>query len=334
MIIKSAFQPHPWLKNPHFQTIVASKFRQCNAIQLNNERLNLPDGDFVDVALHTANSGPIVFIFHGLQGSLNSTYASGIIPVLLAANFNIAFMHFRGCSGEPNRLAKSYHSGHTEDIRFFINTIKARYPNKQLQAIAYSLGANALLKYLGEEGVTCPLSGAIAVSPPLVLSEGAKRLNRGVSRLYQLWLVREMQSAVLKKQLHYPELALPENPRQYKNFISFDHNITAVVNGFKSGNDYYLRSSARQFLSAIQTSTHIIFAKDDPFFTDRCIPTNEELSSSVCFELSEHGGHVGFIDRDKEGKQAYWLERRIPELLNSFHNTDMTRSIHNKRTST
>lgn len=319
MIIKSAFQPHPWLKNPHFQTIVASKFRQCEPVQLSHERLSLPDGDFVDVALHTANpGGPIVCIFHGLQGSIKSTYASGIINTLLAAKFNIAFMHFRGCSGEPNRLAKSYHSGHTEDIRFFIETLITRFPDKQLQAVAYSLGANALLKYLGEEGANSRLTSAIAVSPPLVLSEGAKRLNSGISRLYQLWLVREMQSAVLEKQRQHPHLRLPTNPRQYKNFVSFDHHVTAVVNGFESGHDYYAKSSARQFLSSIRTPTNIIFAKDDPFFTSRCIPTNEELSSSVFFELSDHGGHVGFIERNEQGRQGYWLERRIPELLNSY----------------
>lgn len=320
MIIKSCFQPHPWLKNPHLQTLFASKLRKCNLPKLQYERLVLPDGDFVDLALHTSNPGPIVCVFHGLQGSIRSTYASGIINTLLENNFNIAFMHFRGCSGEPNRLAKSYHSGHTEDIRFLIETLRARYHDKQLQAIAYSLGANALLKYLGEEGDKCSLNSAVAVSPPLVLAESAERLNNGLSRLYQMWLVREMQTAVLEKQRYYPHLSLPKNPRQYKDFMSFDHNVTAVVNGFKSGADYYAQSSARQFLSTIHIPTHIIFAEDDPFFTQRCIPTNEELSNSVNFELSAHGGHVGFIEQNNAGKQGYWLERRIPEILRYYLN--------------
>ncbi len=318
MIIKSSFQAHPWLKNPHIQTIVASKFRRCAPVELSHERLELPDGDFVDLALHTTNSGPIVCIFHGLQGSIHSAYASGIIHALLGANFNIVFMHFRGCSGEPNRLLKSYHSGHTDDIRFLIQTLKTRYRNKQILAVAYSLGANALLKYLGEEAEPCLLEGAVAVSPPLVLAEGAKRLNSGLSKIYQMRLVREMQNAVLEKQNHYPQLALPKNPRQFRNFISFDHHITAVVNGFKSGDDYYLQSSARQYLPKIKTPTHIIFAEDDPFFTPQCIPGADEIPEPICFELADHGGHVGFIEQTSQGHRGYWLERRIPEVLKDF----------------
>lgn len=102
-------------------------------------------------------------------------------------------MHWRGCSGEPNRLARAYHSGASDDIRWFVDYLAGRFPETRIFALGYSLGANALLKYLGESGSQSRLSGAMAVSPPLVLREGANKLNQGVSRLYQRHLLRLMR---------------------------------------------------------------------------------------------------------------------------------------------
>lgn len=151
MITPSKFSPSWWLRNPHLQTIVASKLRRKQIVTLETERLELPDGDFVDIAWTLkANSkthnAPWVCIFHGLAGCVESAYANGLIVALERSGFNVVFMHFRGCSGEPNLLAKTYHSGHTDDIRYLIEQVQISYPNAPLHAVGFSLGGNALLK--------------------------------------------------------------------------------------------------------------------------------------------------------------------------------------------
>ncbi len=277
--------------------------------------MELPDGDFVDLALNMDNDGPLVCIFHGLQGDINSAYAAGVIQHLYSNGYQILFMHFRGCSGEPNRLACSYHSGHTDDMRFLLDRIQKKFPAVRYYAVAYSLGANALLKYLGEEKDLTILDKVVAISPPLVLAEGARRMNQGLSRIYQAHLVRQMQSAVIEKQIRYPHLQLPGNVGNLKSFWDFDNDVTAPLNGFVDVHDYYKKASSRQYLQSIKIPTHIIFAKDDPFFTDLCIPENSEMSEHITFELSEHGGHVGFIERGRFGGISYWLDGRITEIL-------------------
>ncbi len=315
MIINSKFKPHRWLGNPHLQTVVASKFQPPSPPAYEAERLELPDGDYVDLAWNLENDGPLVCVFHGLQGSIKSAYAARVLQRLKCDGFRTVFMHFRGCSGEPNRMACGYHSGHTDDIRYLIKTISKRYPKTPLFAVAYSLGANALLKYLGEEQENCLLQQSIAVSPPLLLAEGAKRMNRGLSRLYQSWLVRQMQQAILDKKNTYPKLNLPEDVKQYNSFWRFDNYVTAPINGFKDVNDYYKQASSLPWLINIRAPSHILFARDDPFFTEKVIPTEKQLSDSVIFELTEKGGHVGFIGENGDGGLCYWLDCRISEIF-------------------
>lgn len=286
---------------------------------MQRERLELPDGDFVDIAWRlqperTNTNAPWVCIFHGLAGCLESAYASGLLAALDSAGFNIAFMHFRGCSGEPNRLAKTYHSGHTEDIRYLISEVQSRHPASPVHAVGFSLGGNALLKYLGEEKNQSPLTSAIAVSPPLVLATAAKRMNTGLSRAYQSYLVNLMRQHHERKRATYPDLNL-RSAKGLQTFWQFDDAITAKLNGFIDVHDYYKQCSSRQYLQAITVNTHIIFSHDDPFFSPAVIPTNEELSAAVTLELTKRGGHVAFVTGNNPLKPQYWLDQRIPELL-------------------
>jgi len=314
VITNSKFSPSWWLSNPHLQTIFASKLRRPVKLQLCKERITLPDNDFVDIASSYKRDGPLVCIFHGLAGCIDSAYANGLIATLENSKFRAVFMHFRGCSGEPNRLAKTYHSGHTDDIRFLINKLHAENPHRPIHAVGFSLGANALLKYLGEEQGASPLESAITVSPPLVLAEAATRMNRGLSRGYQWYLINLMRAQHQAKQRIYPELTLP-SAKSLKTFWEFDDAITARLNGFADVHDYYARSSSRPWLSDIKVQTQIIFSRDDPFFSPAVIPTADELSDAVTLELSDRGGHVGFVEGNNPFKLSYWLDRRILALL-------------------
>lgn len=316
-IISSPYRPARWLRNPHLQTVLASRVFIPPGIDTHRERIELPDGDFLDINLGTGTDGDIVAIFHGLAGCVQSSYVQGAFDSLQRAGFRPVLMHWRGCSGEPNRLPRAYHSGASDDIRWFIDYLAARFPARRLFALGYSLGANALLKYLGEAGGQSPVSGAMAVSPPLLLSAGADRLDTGLARVYQRHLLALMRSQHEAKRRRYPQLQLPAATTKLDSFWKFDDAITAPLHGFDGVHDYYQRCSARQFLPAIATLTHIMSARDDPFFTPEILPGADELSSQTSLEITDHGGHVGFL----QGRER-WLDHRVAEVLSILADGD------------
>lgn len=318
MITKSKFSPRWWLRNPHFQTIAASKFVKHAPIASTEERIELPDGDFLDLNWSTLSSGPLVCLFHGLAGSINSAYATALFRHLETHGMRPVFMHWRGCSGEPNRLARSYHSGATDDIQFVVDLVRKRNPEEKVHAVGFSLGANALLKYLGEQKEGCPVSSAVAVCPPLVLSIGADKMNRGLAKGYQRYLIRLMREQHELKRQKHPELNLKPASQEWKSFWQFDNELTAPIHGFADVHDYYTQCSSRQYLSTIAVPTHILYALDDPFFTPAVVPTEKELSDSVTLELSDFGGHVGFI-ADRTNKN--WLANHIGKVLMQARDT-------------
>lgn len=299
-IIRSEFRPNLGLRNPHLQTILASKLVRPPAVPARMERVELDDGDFLDLA-HGPESasmrkdGAVVVIFHGLGGSVASPYAAGAIRELSARGFRVVLMHWRGCSGEPNRLARSYHSGASDDIERVVGLLERRHPGCPLLALGFSLGANALLKYLGEQGNDTPLGAAVAVCPPFLLAVGATRLDSGFARVYRRHLLGPMRAQHEAKRARYPALGLPPAHDGLDSLWRFDDEITAPLHGFAGVDDYYARCSTRQFLGDIVRPTHILCARDDPFYTPEVIPEAYELSAETTLELSDHGGHVAFL---------------------------------------
>jgi predicted alpha/beta-fold hydrolase len=315
MIEKSDFTPAWWLPGAHAQTLWPYLFGNRAVPALTPERLELPDGDFVDLCWTQQDdidiAAPVVAVFHGLEGSIRSPYAARIMAAVHKQHWRGVFMHFRGCSGEPNRGRGSYHSGHTVDIDCLLEILRQRFPRSRLFAVGYSLGGNALLKYLGERGRAAPLQAAAAVSVPFSLADGAVRLNRGLSRIYQGYLIRLLQRKVLRKvRLGRLDFEAAEVAR-LKTFYRFDDAVTAPLHGFAGADDYYARCSSRQYLRDIHTPTLILHARDDPFMTPASIPATEELSDRVSLELSDKGGHVGFISGGLPWRPDYWLERRL-----------------------
>ena len=307
MIVDSEFSPSWWLRNPHLQTILASKVFKPATVSTLRERIELADGDFIDINLSQKLTGKIVAIFHGLAGCVESSYIQGVFGTLEAAHFRPVVMHWRGCSGEPNRLRRSYHSGASDDISWFIDYLKQRFASEDIYALGYSLGANALLKYLGEAGAGSPVRAAMAVCPPMVLAEAATKLDSGLARNYQRYLLSRMRAQHESKRLSYPELDLPAADESLDTFWKFDDAITAPLHKFDGAHDYYTRCSARQYLPSITTPTHILCASDDPFFTPAILPTLNELSASTTLEMSANGGHVGFLGRRALADAAGWI---------------------------
>jgi len=317
-----SFKPAFGISNPHLQTIYSSLFRKFPEIEFEIETFKLSDGDFLQAYWHKTDTCqkhmPICVLFHGLAGSYNSPYIKGAMLALTKAGFDTVLMHFRGCSGVENSLARSYHSGDTQDAKEYLQNLKQRYPESQLYAVGYSLGANMLLKLLGEIQKNSLIKKAVAVSAPMLLDICAKRMNRGFSRYYQHRLLQELETSIDKKYETFDMQKLlglkRENIKKLKTFWEFDDAYTAPIHGFKSAQEYYDKCSSRQFLKKIQTATLIIHAKDDPFMTQEVLPVKEEISEKVEMEISKNGGHVGFIGGTLF-KPEFWLEKRIVEFF-------------------
>ena len=319
------FKPSFLLKNRHIQTIYSSLFRKLPLLHFEVETFQLSDGDFTEIywykIKHHTNITPIVILFHGLAGSYKSPYIQGAMSILKENGFSTVLMHFRGCSGKDNLKARSYHSGDTHDALEFMQSIHIKYPESKLFGVGYSLGANMLLKLLGEEKNNSLLSAAIAVSAPMLLADSASKMNKGFSRFYQRLLLKDLNKALEKKYEKHDMQKLinlkREDIKQLKNFWLFDEAYTAKINGFKSAKDYYEKSSSKQYLKKIQTPTLIIHSKDDPFMTPKVIPSQREISHSVQLEILEHGGHVGFISGTLLHPE-YWLDMRILKFLQEY----------------
>jgi predicted alpha/beta-fold hydrolase len=316
-IINSTFKPAWWLSNPHIQTLWPTFFRRLPEVNTKIHRLELVDGDFLDLAITPIKNKPIVIILHGLEGSLNSPYAKPLIKALDEAGYGVCFVHFRGCSGEVNRLPRSYHSGDTGDLQSVVEYLQGEFSQGVFAVIGFSLGGNALLKWMGEQGNKAPVKTAIAVSVPFVLSDAGDRLEKSFSRVYQKHLVSRCQ---IKYQQKFATKTSPlsVDVKTLNTFYSFDDQVTAPLNGFKGADDYYTKCSSRPFLKDIHKPTLILHAKDDPFMWKHTVPNEVELSDAVHLELSDHGGHVGFVNGSHPLNVGYWLDIRIVKWLNDF----------------
>ena len=319
------FKPAFGLGNPHLQTLWGPLWRPTTHIERQRERLWLEDGDFLDLDWHGPHDvqAPLVLVLHGLTGSPNSPYVAGLQKVLATQGWASAALNWRGCSGEPNLLARSYHSGASEDLAAAIAHLRAKRPLAPLYAVGYSLGGNVLLKHLGETGNASGLQGAAAVSVPFRLDQCADRIGLGFSRVYQKHFMREMLAYIRVKQRQFlldgredglKTLEALGSLEKMRTFWDFDGRVTAPLHGFISAEDYYRRASSRYYLGDIRTPTLIIQAADDPFVFAHSLPDASELSACTEFELLAKGGHVGFVEGSLK-RPGYYLERRIPQWL-------------------
>ncbi|MCH1923992.1 hydrolase [Shewanella sp. C32] len=314
----SQFRAPWWARNPHVQTIlpVMTKHRLP---KLQRQRLELADGDFIDLDWLTPHiaAAPTLVLVHGLEGSSQSHYARRMLQQCQRLGLNAVVHHHRGCSGEDNRLPRSYHSGDTADLHATLSSIKQAAPQQPLWAVGYSLGGNMLAKYLAEQGENCLLQAAAVVSAPLELAGCARKLEHGFSRIYQRHLLRQLQRKMQLKQQRHPSLTMPDLA-SLNTFYRFDDRITAPMHGFAGADDYYQRASAKPLLAKISVPTLILHAADDPFMSASVIPEPTTLPTAVRYELAPHGGHVGFINGGTPWRPRYYLESRVLNFLQEY----------------
>ncbi|MEZ9177465.1 hydrolase [Vibrio kanaloae] len=320
------------LSNPHLQTLVPRFIRKQALFAPQWQTLETPDGDFLDLAWSESPEGdtpsnearsnkPIFVLFHGLEGSFESPYANGLMNAFAKDGWLSVMMHFRGCSGKPNRLARAYHSGEVEDARFFLKHLDRQFPNNPKVAVGISLGGNMLANYLVEYADDPLLSAATIVSAPFDLACCSSRIERGFSKIYKKYLLNSLKSNALKKgNLLQDQLGITAKAiKKINKLYEFDERITAPLHGFKNAQDYYAQCSALPKLNQIKLQTQIIHAKDDPFMTDDVIP-KFVLPDNIDYRLFQKGGHVGFITGSTL-KPRFWLEEALPAYYESLQDS-------------
>lgn len=280
------------------------------------ERLETPDGDFLDLdwvgeGTDRKDAPPLVVLFHGLEGSSGSHYARALMHAAATRGWHGLVVHFRGCSGEPNRLPRAYHSGDSAEIAWVLDILGQRYAT--LFGVGVSLGGNAMLKYLGEHGALAKLQAAAAVSVPYDLAAANRMLSRGVGLLYSRHFLRSLIPGALAKAQRFPEQAgftRPDRILAARTLRDFDDAVTAPLHGFSGADHYYTDSSCAQYLTGISVPTLLVHALNDPFLPPGAIPLAARLPGCVQIEVSSGGGHVGFVAGAPPGRLD-WLPQRV-----------------------
>mgnify|MGYP002780614796 FL=1 len=310
-----------WVPGAHAQTIVGRYLRRTLRLALRRERLETPDGDFLDldfpaaaVAL-AAPDTPTVLVLHGLEGSAASGYVAHTLRYLVQHRIRGVALNFRSCSGEPNRLARLYHAGDTADLRFVLGRLRERFPAAPLGAVGFSLGGNVLLKYLGEEGEAAPLRAAVAVSVPFDLAAGAAKLERGMGRVYTRHFLRKLRGKSLEKAHLLDAREHAARLRRARTLRQFDDAATAPLHGFRDAEEYYSASSAARYLHAIRLPTLLLHSVDDPFLPASAVPRAVVLANPHLVDgFTNSGGHVGFV-AGRPWAPVFWAEREAVRFL-------------------
>ncbi|QJR15769.1 hydrolase [Usitatibacter palustris] len=305
-----------WLANNHLQTVYGSLISPRPRVQYRRERWDTPDGDFVDVDFVDGPEGsPWVHLFHGLEGSSSSPYATHLMDNVQRLGWRGSVLNFRGCSGEPNRLGRAYHSGDSEEVDWVLRKLKPRVGSAPFYAAGVSLGGNVLLKWLGERGRDAEgiLERAVAVSAPVDLMAAGWALQAGIAILYGKHFNATLKKRSLAKLAQFPDLFDAARVKRARTLREFDDAMTAPVHGFSGVDDYYTRSSSKPWLRAIRVPTLVLNARDDPFLPERFLPAPAEVSPKVTLEFPARGGHVGFVSGFPG--RSEWLPRRILHFL-------------------
>jgi predicted alpha/beta-fold hydrolase len=303
----------PWLSNRHAQTLYGALLAPAPRIAFRRERWDTPDGDFVDVDFIDGVPGsPWVHLYHGLEGSSNSPYARMLMSYVAQRGWRGSVFHFRGCSGEPNRLARAYHSGDTEEIDWSLARVRKLAERAPLYVAGVSLGGNAFVKWLGERGASAcrVVDRAAAVSAPLDLMAAGEALGRGFGRLYSRHFLGTLKASALARLERFPGLYDAALVRRANSLRAFDNVVTAPLHGFRDTDDYWTRASAKPHLKGIRVPTLLLNARDDPFLPAAALPAPDEVSKAVRLEFPDRGGHVGFVTAPFPG-HIEWLPQRL-----------------------
>ncbi len=305
-----------WLPGGHAQTIVPARMLPASKVRYRRERWDAPDGDFIDVDFVTAEpsspSAPLMVLFHGLEGDSRSHYSRILMQGCARRSWLGMVVHFRGCSGEPNRLPRAYHSGDSEEVDWILRRVAMRWPLARRFAVGISLGGNVLAKWAAERGQMANgiVSACATISAPFDLVAGGRSLDRGVNVVYSRLFLRTMRAKAVAKAHRFAGLVDVRKVTESSSMFAFDDAFTAPVHGFSGALDYWRRASAKPLLAAIAVPTLTLNARNDPIVPFDSLPGPGEVSRYVQQEAPPEGGHVGFFSQQR-GSDCWYLRERV-----------------------
>jgi len=314
-ILKSSYSNPPFLQfNGHLQTIIPGKFRNVKDVSYQRERLELDDGDFVDLDWIKDDNEKLVLLSHGLEGNSDRQYIRGAAKLFSKNNWDVLAWNCRSCSGEMNRNPKLYHHGDIKDIGAVIDFAIKKHGYQKIFMLGHSMGGAMTLNFLGKNGTAIPseIKGAIAFSTPCDLKEGAEILNIRSNFVYRNRFLKMLKKKILQKEKMFPGLVNVQKLNEIKEWKDFDEYFSAPLNNYKDADDFYFNSSAKNFMENIQIPTLLINAKNDPILTLGCTPLHfAETNPNIFIENPDRGGHCGFM---VAGKEFSWAETRALEF--------------------
>lgn len=311
-VIQSAYLPPFPFRNGHLSTLYSGLMRRVENPGQERERIELEDGDFMDLDWSYASKQEgkkhLVIVLHGLEGNAQRPYVLGAVKAFLDAGYDACALNFRGCSGQTNRLYRSYHSGASDDLERVINHILATRGYSHIVINGFSLGGNVTLKYLGTHNdIPKEIKAAIAVSVPCSLYHSMVALHKPENFLYALKFKKNLIGKLRQKQPHFPELIQDDDFKRIRLLRDFDDVYTSIAHGYRDGLDYYEKASSLPHLNRIHVPTFILNAANDSFLDEGCYPlTAAKENNALYLEVPKYGGHVGFYDRDNH----YYNESR------------------------
>lgn len=321
MIVESTYRHVPYLTNGHLETIVPSAFRKVNGVLFQRQRLELDDGDFLDLdwLAHThERSKKVVIISHGLEGSSERHYSRGMAKYFYDRGWDALAWNCRSCSGELNRLPRFYHHGDTADLQRVIDEVY-RKEYDHLALVGFSMGGSFSMKYLGEQGskIDRRIKGGVGFSVPCSLGSSAAELDKPNKRFYRNRFLRKLGKKILAKSLIYPDKISHTDYYKVLTFQQFDDRYTSPLHGFRNARDFYKQSSCDQYLDNIRVPALIVNAANDPFLTPECYPKDVAKDHSFFhLEIPARGGHVGFSLSNVEFN---FMEQRAYDFLAEKH---------------
>lgn len=307
-----------WLPGGHLQTIVAARLVGLQRVAYRRERWDAPDGDFIDVDIAqpepTDESAPLLVLFHGLEGDSQSHYSRALMRDAADRGWRGIVAHFRGCSGEPNRLPRAYHSGDSDEGDWILRRVHALWPAAPLYAVGISLGGNMLAKWLGERAEDAQfVTAAASVGSPLDLAAGGAVLARGFNRIYTQMFLATLKPKALAKVERFPGVANAGRLHACRNLYEFDNEYTAPVHGFRDTDDYWDRASGKRWLGGVRVPHLVLNALNDPFVPAVSLPRTDQVSRYVRLDQPAGGGHIGFVRGPPPGRLDF-----LPQRLHEF----------------
>lgn len=312
-VIPSAYKAPFYLFNAHLETVIPSVFRKV-AGTYQRERLELSDGDFLDLDWMTQQRNKLVIISHGLEGSSERHYTKGMAIHFFQQGWDAVAWNCRGCSGEINRLPRFYHHGATEDLAAVIDhALQKNYDNIVL--VGFSMGGSMTLKYLGEQAPPQQIKSAITFSVPCDLGSSAAELDKPSNKFYLNRFLKKLEKKIQAKAIQFPHLLSDKSFETITTFRDFDTRYTAPLHGFADADDFYSKASCNPHLDNIKIPTLLVNAENDPFLTQSCYPvTLAQRHPQLHLEIPKRGGHVGF----SMAGNTNWMEVRALEFA-SMH---------------